>query len=81
MELTTRLGGNGRIVLPAAARRALGIETGDELVVTVEGQEIRLMTVREAARRAQALVRRYVEPGLSLADSLVAERHDEAGDA
>ena len=78
MELKTRLGGNGRIVLPAPARRALGIEPGDELIVVVEGNEIRLLTVEEAARRAQDLVRRYISPDLSLADSLVTERHEEA---
>jgi len=78
MELKTRLGGNGRIVLPAPARRALGIEPGDELIVVVEGREIRLLTVAEAVRRAQELVRRYVTPDRSLADALVAERHEEA---
>ena len=79
MELRTHLGSNGRIVLPAPARHALGIKPGDELIVVVEGKEIRLHTVAEAARRAQELVKRYAEPGRSLADSLVAERHEEAG--
>ena len=78
MELRTHLGSNGRIVLPAPARHALGIQPGDELIVVVEGQEIRLQTVAEAARRAQEIVKRYLEPGRSLADSLVAERHEEA---
>lgn len=78
MEFMTRLGGNGRIVLPAPARHALGIEPGDELIVVVEGREIRLLTVAEAARRAQELVKRYGSPDQSLANELVAERHEEA---
>ena len=78
MEIRTHLGANGRVLIPAAARRALGIEEGDELILVVEDGEIRLRTVKEAARKAQALVRRYSRPEESLADSLVAERRDEA---
>ena len=80
MQIKTRLGSDGRIVLPAVVRRALGLRPGDQLIVDVEGQEIRLVTVAEAARRAQELVRHYVDPGESLAESLVAERRRESAD-
>jgi AbrB family looped-hinge helix DNA binding protein len=80
MQIKTRLGSDGRIVLPAVVRRALGLRPGDQLIVDVEGREIRLMTVADAARRAQELVRRYVDPGESLAESLVAERRRELAD-
>jgi AbrB family looped-hinge helix DNA binding protein len=80
MQIKTRLGSDGRIVLPAVVRRALGLRPGDQLIVDVEGQEIRLVTVAEAARRAQELVRRYVDPGESLVESLVAERRRESAD-
>lgn len=78
MEFRTHLGSNGRIVIPASARRALGIKPGDELILVVENEEIRLCTARQAARKAQELVRRYSRPGENLADALVAERRDEA---
>ncbi len=80
MQIKTRLGSDGRIVLPAVVRRALGLRPGDQLIVDVEGREIRLVTVAEAARRAQELVRRYVDTGESLAESLVAERRRESAD-
>jgi AbrB family looped-hinge helix DNA binding protein len=80
MQIKTRLGSDGRIVLPAVVRRALGLRPGDQLIIDVEGREIRLVTVAEAARRAQELVRRYVDPGESLAESLVAERRRESAD-
>ena len=80
MQIKTRLGSDGRIVLPAVVRRALGLRPGDQLIVDVEGREIRLMTVADAARRAQELVRRYVDSGESLAESLVAERRRELAD-
>jgi len=78
MELRTHLGSNGRIVIPASVRRALGIEEGDELILVVEDGEIRLRTAKEAVRKAQELVRRYSRSEGSLADSLVAERREEA---
>lgn len=78
MEIRTHLGSNGRIVIPASVRRTLGIDEGDELILVVEDGEIRLRTAKDAARKAQALVRRYSRAGESLADGLVAERHDEA---
>ena len=80
MQIETRLDSDGRIVLPAVVRRALGLRPGDQLIIDVEGQEIRLVTVAEAARRAQELVRCYVDPGESLAESLVAERRRESAD-
>ena len=47
-------------------------------ILVVEDGEIRLRTARQAARKAQELVRRYSRPGESLADGLVAERREEA---
>jgi AbrB family looped-hinge helix DNA binding protein len=78
MEIRTHLGSNGRVLIPAAARRALGIDEGDELILVVEDGEIRLRTAKEAARKAQALVARYSQSGENLADALVAERRHEA---
>lgn len=68
----------GRIVLPAACRRALGIQVGDDLIARLEDGELRLMTVAEAVRRAQALVRRAIPDGPSLADELLTDRRAEA---
>lgn len=80
MELRTRLGGNGRVVIPAPARHALGIEPGDELIVVVEGREIRLMSLAEAVRRAQDIVGAYGTAGTSMADELIAERREASAD-
>jgi len=46
-------------------------------VLVVEAGSVRLLTVAEAARRAQRLVAKYVSAGESLADQLVAERREE----
>jgi AbrB family looped-hinge helix DNA binding protein len=68
----------GRIVIPAEYRKRLGVQVGDDVILQLDDGEIRLFTVREAIRRAQAMVRRYVPEGVSLVDELIAERRAEA---
>lgn len=76
----SRLGEGGRLVIPVEYRRALGVEVGDELVLTLEDGSLRVTTPREAIRRAQALVRSYVPEGRSLSDELIADRRRESPD-
>jgi AbrB family looped-hinge helix DNA binding protein len=63
-----------RTVIPAEYRKALGLNPGDEVVLLLEEGGIRILTPREAARRAQAVVRGYSPAGRRLADELIAER-------
>jgi len=74
----TKLGTGGRIVIPAEYRQALGLHEGDEVLLRLEDGEVRVYTLANAIRRAQELVARYVAPGRSLADELIAERRAEA---
>ena len=39
-----------------------------------ENDELRIMTLKRNLARAQRLVRKYVKPGTSLVDELIAER-------
>ncbi len=68
----------GRVVIPAEYRKRLGVRAGDHVILQLDDGEIRLYTVREAIRRAQEMVRRYVPEGVSLVDELIAERRAEA---
>ena len=74
----TRLGKNGRVVIPAHFRKALGVHEGDELMISLRDGEIRIFTRDQAIRNIQAMVRRYVPEGRSLADELIQERRAEA---
>jgi antitoxin PrlF len=79
MEVTkVRMSEGGRIVIPAEYRRQLGLDVGDEVLLQLDGQELRLFSRRQGIRRAQALVRRAIPPGRSLVDELIAERRREA---
>jgi AbrB family looped-hinge helix DNA binding protein len=73
-----RLGPDGRVVIPAPMREALGLREGDVLFARLEGGEIKLLTPKAAMLRAQAIVRQFVPAGVSLADELIADRRREA---
>jgi len=78
MHTLVRMGENGRVLIPAEIRKQLGLVAGEPITLTVEGQELRLMTRRARIRAAQASVARYVPEGTRLEDELIAERREEA---
>ena len=80
MELKTRMrvNENGRVVIPASFRKQLGIRVGDEVVLQIQDDELRITTLKRNLERAQRLVRKHVKAGTSLVDELIAER-GEAG--
>ena len=72
-----RLGPDGRVVIPAPFREALGLKEGDVLFASIDEGEIHLLTSRAAMRRAQAIVRQFVPAGVSLVDELIEDRRKE----
>jgi AbrB family looped-hinge helix DNA binding protein len=77
-ETRTRVNENGRVVIPAAFRKAMGINVGDEVVLRIEDNELRILTLKRRIERAQLLVRKHVKPGTSLVEELIAERREAA---
>ena len=77
-HIMVSLGKNGRLVIPAPFRRALGIEPGDELVLTIDDGELRITTRERAITRAQETLRSYTDDGDSLVDELIDERRADA---
>ena len=80
MKLKTamRVNENGRLVIPAPFRKRLGIRAGDEVVLCIEDDELRITTLKRNIERAQRLVRKHVKKGASLVDELIAERRKAA---
>lgn len=66
-------------MLPSKTRRALGLETGSRLVLTIEGPGVLKLTSAEVAAAACEGLLADLDPGRSLADELVSERHEAAG--
>ena len=78
LQLRTKLGEKGRLVIPAEIREALGMKPGDTINLRVEDHELRITTRRERIRRAQERIRKFVPDGISLADELSTERREAA---
>ena len=73
-----RVNENGRVVIPASFRKRLGIRIGDEVVLRIQGVELRITTLKRSIECAQRLVRKHVKPGTSLVDELISERREAA---
>jgi AbrB family looped-hinge helix DNA binding protein len=79
--VSTTIGPGGRIVIPAPYRQALGLNEGDQVMLSLVDDEVRLTSRLAKIREAQELLSRYVPQEVSLVDELIAERRREgAGD-
>lgn len=69
---------NGRVLLPAAIRRSLGLRQGSELFVSLNDDgRVVLITPTNAWTRVQALFEAAAPPR-SVVDELLEERREEA---
>lgn len=72
-----QLGAQGRVVIPAALRKALHLEQGDRLIARKVGDSL-VLERREAVEKRLADRFRHIPQEVSLADELIAERRAEA---
>lgn len=79
--MKTTIGEGGRLVIPAAYRKALGLKPGDEVIIALEDGEIRVISIQQAIAQAQSVVRRYVPKKRRLSEELIEERKEEAARA
>ena len=71
-----QLGAQGRVVVPAPIRKALGFRPGDTLVARVEDDRLVIEKPESVERRIRDRFR--TSRGRSLAEELLAERREEA---
>ncbi len=72
-----RIGPQGRVVIPAALRRALDFHPGDRLLIRQEDGRLVLEKASTVARRLKARFK-HVPKDERLADELISERRAEA---
>ena len=74
-SIRAKVSDTGRLSIPAEFRRAVGLEQGGDVVVSLQDGEIRIRTVDEAIAQAQAASRRLLggKRGASV-DGFLAER-------
>jgi AbrB family looped-hinge helix DNA binding protein len=76
---TVELAPRGRLVVPAGARKRVGLTEGDTLVLTVEDDgSLRVRRLEDQVKRMQGAYARRAK-GRSLAGELIEERRSEAG--
>ena len=73
-----KLGPDGRLLIPADWRQAMQLKDNDTLVAHLVDGELKLHGSSVGLRKAQAILRRFVPEGVSLADELIEDRRREA---
>lgn len=79
--MKTKIREGGRLLIPSEYRKALGLKPGDEVLLSLEDGEMRVVSARQAVVRAQALVRRYIPKNRKLSEELIKDRREEAAHA
>jgi AbrB family looped-hinge helix DNA binding protein len=77
LVVRTRLGENGRVVIPTEFRKQLGLKAGDPLIVRLDEDGIRIESRQAAVRAAQRMVREHVPEGELLTERLFEMRRAE----
>jgi len=75
---TTRLEKSGRILIPVAVRRHLGLSEGSQVLVKVEESGALQVTSRsQALAKVREEIRKYIPAGQDLAGELIRDRRAE----
>jgi len=77
-NVKSKLNDNGRIVIPAEIRSKMGIKPGDTLILTLEGDVLKVESQMARIRRIQESMRALIPGDRLLSDELIAERREEA---
>jgi AbrB family looped-hinge helix DNA binding protein len=75
-EFRTKLGDDGRIVIPAGCRKLLQLVAGEELIIKVENEGFFVTNLKSSIKKAQALVKKYAK-NQNLVDKLKALREED----
>ena len=73
----TTVGPGGRVVIPAAYRKALEVKEGDYIIMRMDGEELRVVNDAKELQRIREVLASYVPEGVSLVDELLKERRRE----
>ena len=69
---------DGSLIVPAEIWEEIGLGLGEAAILEVLDGELRIRPLSQTIEQAQAVFRRHVPEGVSLADELIADRRREA---
>ena len=74
----TKVAEGGRIVIPAAMRKALGLKIGKSVTLTLNQTGLHLSTREAAVNRIDELMKDRIDPHRSVVDEFIRERREDA---
>ena len=74
MSVGVRVAANGRMVLPVAVRRAMGLTGDTKVVLKVKDGKVTLSSLAENVRWAQEMYRKHAKSGRTV-DDFLRDRH------
>ena len=78
VNVKSQINANGRIVIPFRIRRAMGLEPGDTVSMTLEDGVLRVEPHQAKVKRIQEELRKFARPGAPASDELAIERREES---
>ncbi|MDO8350935.1 MAG: AbrB/MazE/SpoVT family DNA-binding domain-containing protein [Gallionella sp.] len=81
-QISVQVSQGGRIVIPAEIRLKMGVNIGDQVLLSWsdEVQELRIATRKQRLQNALSLVKQYAMPSDSVVDLFINERRQAAAD-
>lgn len=76
VEYRTKMGEDGRIVIPSDCRRQLHLQPGEELIIHIDNNELHVYSLKHSLKKAQEAVKKYAK-GSSLVEKLKEMRKKE----
>jgi AbrB family looped-hinge helix DNA binding protein len=72
-----KVASNGRMILPASVRKAMGLHGDAKVILTMEDDQVRLSPIGHGVSRAQALYREHAKAARTT-DDFLGDRKAEA---
>lgn len=76
-SIDVKVTSNGRMILPASVRKAMGLHGDAKVILTVEDDQVRLSPIGHGVSRAQALYREHAKQARTV-DDFISDRKAEA---
>jgi len=80
-SIDVKVASNGRMILPALVRKAMGLHGDAKVILTVEDDQVRLSPIGHGVSRAQALYREHAKQARTTDDFLSDRKVEAAVDA
>ncbi len=79
-SIDVKVAANGRMILPASVRKAMGLHGDVKVILTIEGDQVRLSPIGHSVSRAQALYREHARQARTTDDFLTDRKAEAAAD-